>query len=402
MAWPYDDPMRVLIAFDKFKDSMSAVEACAVAAGVIRRYRPKWEVDICPLSDGSDGFASILTQSRNGELVYTNVMGPNFRQTEAHFGLVDCANFSLSSKAWLKLPDRGTVAIVEMAQASGLYRLSNEERNLWHTSSFGTGELLRAALTFNPAVVILGLGGSATHDLGLGALEALGIRFRSESGDLITQMTPMQWPRVVAIEGEVEFKKLPRIILAPNVQNKLLGSRGAAALFGPQKGLKKSDLNRLEDETYRMSDLILSHFNAPRTLLEQTGSGASGGMSVGLRAAMKVEMIPGIELADRWLRLNERLERANLIITGEGKFDSGSLEGKAAQYVIERAANKGKRIYCFCGQIVPDENGNHAAVVREAKMVRIAPAGVSIEQSMSRAIDYLSDSVRAALESLPG
>ena len=260
--------MRVLLAFDKFKDSMSAGEACAVAASVIRKLRPKWEVEMCPIADGSDGFASILTQKREGELFYEMVTGPNFKPVEAHYGIVDCAKFSLSSKAWLRLPDKGTVDVLEMAQASGLQRLPAEERNLWHTSSYGTGELIKLAAAKKPAVIVLGLGGSATHDLGLGALEALGLRFRAENGDILTHITPHMWSRVVAIEGEVP-KKLPRIILAPNVQNTLFGAHGAAALFGAQKGLKAGDRQRLDEQTMRMAELLSGHFGERREVWNQ-------------------------------------------------------------------------------------------------------------------------------------
>lgn len=396
----YTALMRALLAFDKFKDSMSASEACAVAASMIRKVRPNWEVELCPVADGSDGFAEILTQARAGSLIHHTVMGPSFKPVEAHIGVVECASFNLSSKAWLKLPDKGTVVVIEMAQASGLMHLSVPERNLWYTSSFGTGELLKIAIDMQPEVIVLGVGGSATHDLGLGALEALGVRFRAENGDILTQLTPHLWDKVVAIEGELP-KKLPRIIVAPNVQNKLLGQRGAAALFGPQKGLKPTDLNRLEAQTLRMAELIMGHFGASRSIIEAPGSGAAGGMMVGLQAALKVEVVPGIELTDRWVRLNEKIERANIVITGEGRFDMGTLEGKAPQYVIERASHRGKRIYCLVGQLLLPPGGQWPANLSEAKMTRIAPEDISEEESMESAIGYLGEAVRQVAEVLP-
>jgi len=390
--------MRALLAFDKFKDCMSASEACAVAAGALKKIHPDWEIEICPLSDGGDGFANILTQSRNGELIYATVNGPLFKPVEAHFGVVDCREFSLSRKAWLKLPDRGSVAVLEAAQASGLSLLQPDERNLWHTSSYGTGELLKLAIGLKPALIILGLGGSATHDLGVGVLEVLGLRFRAENGEVLSHITPQQWPRVAAIEGEIPRKNLPRIILAPNVQNKLLGPRGAAALFGAQKGLKKADEQRLEEATRHMAGILLNHFGASASILETPGSGAAGGMAVGLAAALRVEEIMGgIELADRWLHLNGRIERENVIITGEGKFDRGSLEGKAPEYVMEHAANRGKRIFCFVGQFVAGERGKLPAALRESKIQAIAPPGVSAEESMNNAVEYLTEAIKKTL-----
>lgn len=379
---------------------MSAGEACAVAASVIRKMRPTWEVEMCPISDGSDGFASILTQTRGGELIYNNVMGPNFKQVEAHFGLADCEKFSLSSKAWLKLPDKGKVAIVEMAQASGLSRLVPEERNLWFTSSYGTGELLKLAIETHPELIVLGLGGSATHDLGMGALEALGLRFRADNGEYITHVTPNQWGRIVAIEGELP-QKLPRIILAPNVQNKLLGPRGAGALFGAQKGLKPADKQKLEEQTLRMAELLLGHFDAPRSIVEAPGSGAAGGIAVGLLAALKVEIMPGVELCDRWLRLNEKMEKNNIIITGESKLDLSSLEGKAPLYVIEKASNRGKRIFCMIGNISLPPGEEIPMSMKEAKIIKIFPEELANEKIAGKGINYLSEAVRQLLESFP-
>jgi len=389
--------MRVLLAFDKFKDSMSAMEACAVAASSLRRVRPDWELELFPMSDGSDGFAAILTQNRQGEMIYATVNGPLFRPAEACFGMVDCSTFSLSGKAYLKIPDNGSIAVVEMAQSSGLELLDPEERNLWHTSSYGTGELLSVIFKLNPALIILGLGGSATHDLGLGALEALGLRYRLGNGDIINHLTPNAWPNVVALEGDIP-KNTPRIILAPNTQNKLLGSKGAASLFGPQKGLRPGEFARLEEQTQRVADLILGHFEAPRSILEAPGSGAAGGMSVGLQAAFHAEMIPGVELVDRWLKLSESIEKANIVITGEGRFDMGSLEGKAPEYIISRASNKGKRIYCFVGQFIAGEGDKLPESLQEARIQTIAPPGGSAEECIKSSMGCLSDAIKKTFE----
>jgi len=391
--------MRALVAFDKFKDSMSAQEACAVASRSLRSARPHWSVEICPLADGSDGFANILTQYRKGELFYATVNGPMFKPVEAQFGLVDCSHFSMSSKAWLGIPDRGKVAIVEMAQTTGLAQLKPQERNLWYTSSYGLGELLKIVFGLDPCLVIIGLGGSATHDLGLGALEALGMRYRAESGELLEHLTPQNFSRVVAMEGGVP--KAPRIILAPNVGNKLLGRKGAAKLFGPQKGLKQPDYQRLESQTQRMAEFLMGHFNAPNNLIDVKGGGAAGGIAIGLKAAFdNVEVWSGVELADRWLRLSERIERANVIFTGEGKFDEGSLEGKVPQHVISKASNHGKRIYCMVGQYLHDPDQPTPESLAEANIIEIAPPSTAKEDSIKNAVKYLGDAVTSVAESL--
>jgi glycerate 2-kinase len=359
--------MRALIAFDKFRDSISATEACAVAASALRRIKPGWQIDLCPVSDGSLDFVSILTQYRSGELVYGEVLDPHFKPIEAHIGLVDASKFSLSSKAWLRLPDKGRVVLIEIAQASGLQLLRAEERNPWYASSYGTGQLISMALALNPELIIIGMGGSATHDLGLGALEALGLRFRAENGDLLQRLIPAQWSRVVALEGELP-SRLPRIILAPNTPAKLLGKAGAAALFGAQKGLRAEDIQKMEEQTQRMAELIISHFGKPAEQLMAVGGGAAGGLGIGLQAAFEAESVPGIALADRWLRLNQKIDAAQVIITGGGRVHIDAPEGRAAQYIVERASGRGKRIYCLANEVVmPDEGAPIPEGLREAK-----------------------------------
>src|SRR5688572_14253724 len=198
--------MRALLAFDKFKDAMSAHDACFNAAAALRAEHPSWEFDICPLTDGGEGFARILTESAKGELHIAQVNGPKGEPVFATFGLVPVKNIPAAARQRLALPintsDNATIAVIEMAAASGLALLLPHERDPWKTSSYGTGELMRTAASLNAGAILLGVGGSATNDLGLGALSALGLEFTG-GGEIFSPPTPERWSALDRIRGMV-------------------------------------------------------------------------------------------------------------------------------------------------------------------------------------------------------
>ena len=177
--------MRVLLAFDKFKDAVSARTACTLAADALRELHPSWEFDLCPLTDGGEGFTEILTESAKGNIQHAEVTGPRGAPLRAPFGLARLNQIPDAARERLGLPSTlrrdGTIALIEMAAASGLALLANADRDPWQTSTFGTGELMRVAQGQGADVILLGLGGSATSDLGVGALAALGLEFFSET-----------------------------------------------------------------------------------------------------------------------------------------------------------------------------------------------------------------------------
>ena len=245
---------RVLIAFDKFKDSLTAERACEITGEAIRRKHPEWRIDLCPFTDGGDGFERLLTAAVGGRLVEHEVEGPLLTKTPSQFGLVAVGAIPAEARralGWNDLPLDATIAVIGMASASGLAQLQPGERDPWKTTSRGTGELIAAAMLSGAKGVILGLGGSATHDLGLGALEALGFRFLDTQGKAVSPPIPSAWPRITAIVAGA--LPLPQIRIACDVDNPLLGARGAAAVFGSQKGLKAEDLARMEAESGRLA-----------------------------------------------------------------------------------------------------------------------------------------------------
>jgi glycerate 2-kinase len=343
--------MTVLLAFDKFKDSMSAEAACRAAAKGLSEAQPGWAVDLCPLTDGGDGFASILTRAAGGTEVAATVTGPRGRTVETAFGLVPAAGIPAAARELLGIRGDGApIAIVEMASASGLSLLSAEERDPLQASSVGTGELLRAAAAHHPAAILLGVGGSATHDLGLGALEALGLRFRDQAGADLGALVPADWARVHSLAGR-PAAGFPPVFIACDVDNPLLGPTGALAVYGPQKGITPARAPALEAESARMAALLAAAFHRGPELARAPGAGAAGGIAFGLVAALGATLVPGSALFGAWVDLDARIARADLVLTGEGRFDASSMNGKGPGLVVRRARELGRPVQVFAGQV---------------------------------------------------
>lgn len=382
--------MRVLIAFDKFKDSMTADEACDRAADAIRELHPEWSIDLAPLTDGGDGFGPILTQSAGGEEKTVPARGPLMEERSANYGLIDIQALPPAACDLLPgLPEKGMLALVEMASISGLALVAPEERSPWKTTSFGTGQLLRAAATSGVAGILLGVGGSATNDLGLGALEALGVSCRRSDGTPVQPPIPDRWPTVDRIEGNLS-KPFPPLWIACDVDNPLLGSRGASAVFGPQKGLVATDLPRLESEMSRLANLLCEHVGQDHDLQVHPGSGAAGGIAFGLMAAAGAKLVSGSDLMTAWLRLRDRISAADMVITGEGRFDRSSLEGKGPAEVVRQALKQGKRTLVLAGSI---EDGLETG----AELHPISPRELTLERALRDGPDNLTNTVRSLL-----
>jgi glycerate 2-kinase len=349
--------MRVLVAFDKFKDSLNAGEACEIAAAALGRVHRDWTIDVCPLADGGEGFCEILTRAVGGELHERDVTGPRGAKIAARFGLVRRDKISAAALDRLTLgasdrstaPNETTVAIVEMAVASGLALLLAEQRDPWQTTTFGTGELLRAAAESGAAAIVLGVGGSATHDLGLGALAALGLEFRTANNESVALPIPVVWPKIQRLQGKLVAP--PPIFIACDVVNPLLGSRGAAAVYGPQKGLRAADVARLDHETARLALMLCAQSGRPDSLMDAPGAGAAGGIAFGLMAATGARLLPGFDFVSAWLDLDRRIAAADVVVTGEGRFDETSLAGKGPGAIAARAMQQGKPVHVFAGAI---------------------------------------------------
>lgn len=382
--------MRVLLAFDKFKDSLTAAEACAAATEGLHATRAGWTIDACPLADGGEGFARILTNATGGEIVTQSVTGPRGTPVTADFGLVETARVPAAARALLTRPGAATpakIAIIEMAAASGLTLLPSAQRDVWQTTTAGTGELIAAAVKRGADTIVLGVGGSATSDLGLGALGALGVGFERADGGVVTTPVPAAWEQIARLTGKVS---LPPIAIACDVTNPLLGPTGAAAVYGPQKGLLPADVARLDHAAARLALMLCSHFGRADSLMEVPGAGAAGGIAFGLMVAAGAQLLPGFEFVARWLDLEARIAAADLVITGEGRFDDSSLSGKGPGAIATRALALGKRVHVFAGAVTAK------ASVPGLAARAITPAGVPLEQALREAPENLRRAVAAA------
>ena len=360
---------RVLIAFDKFKDAISARGACEAAARGLHSLHPDWSFDLCPLTDGGEGFCASLTTAAQGSLESHNSTSPRGATLSAPIGFVRIESLSAPARTRLDFgaSGSGSLAVVEMAAASGLVLLPTSERDPWHASSYGTGELLRAAAQRGVDAILLGVGGSATNDLGLGALAALGFKFLDAEGTAIANPTPATWEKIQRIDKSAAIP-LPPLFIACDVTNPLLGPTGATAVFGPQKGLCADDAPKLEIQAKRLAALLCTACDESDELAAVAGAGAAGGIAFGLMAAYQAKLIPGFSLVSDWLALPDRIAAADLILTGEGRFDATSFGGKGPGALLALARQAGKPVHLFAGSLEMGTDGDHIHAITPAAM----------------------------------
>jgi len=378
---------RVLVAFDKFKNSLSAGDACAVAAEALLRRHPDWALDLCPLADGGEGFGTILTESSGGKWCEAMVTGPCGEPVRAGFGLVRMGSIPASARELMKvsLASDDILGVIEMAIASGLVQLPLSQRDPWLAESTGTGELISAALASGAKAILLGIGGSATNDLGLCALSALGLESLDRAGKVVDTPTPARWREIDFFRGSVA---LPALFFACDVNNPLLGPSGCAAVYGPQKGLHPEDVRVMDEGAARIARLLCDHFGKPHDLVATPGAGAAGGIGFGFLCAADARFLSGADLVSGWLDLAARIDRADIVITGEGRFDASSLHGKGPGELAVRASAMGKNVFIFPGSA---EAG--LLVPEGIEVCPITPSGMPLEEALSRAGDLLAAEV---------
>ena len=373
--------MRILVAFDKFKDALSAREACQIAASEIGRRRPDWQIETAPLSDGGDGFCDTLTGVLEGEFHTATVTDPRQRKVDARFGLVSVKKIPLAARQLLDWSSEiEKVAIIEMAESSGIALTPIEGRSPWEVTTAGLGELVKVAQKKGAHGAIIGLGGSATHDLALGALWKLGYRFDDENGDEIDEApVPRIWPQIARISLPCcELLSSFETRLACDVDNPLLGSRGAAAIFGPQKGLTEDRLQELESETERLANLLVATEGTHAAFPDNKGAGAAGGAAFGLKAGLGARIVSGYNLVKAWISLDEKFSQADWVITGEGRFDESSLHGKGPGALSLEAIDKGKRLSVMAGSIgrIPE------CPIPQRSISQISPPSLPLSQAL--------------------
>jgi glycerate kinase len=330
----FSGKMHILIAPNAFKNSLPAADAAEAIRRGILQSGLNCSTHCFPIGDGGDGTASLITNFFAGTFYETIGYDPAWKQIKSNIGFIE----------------GGQTAVIEMADISGLKLLDPTELDPLYATSFGCGELLRAAMDQGARKIILAIGGSATVDGGCGILQALGVRFMDKLGNELSHL-PESLGYLDGIDLSGIDKRIwnTELVVLCDVENHLLGERGAAAVFGPQKGASPEDVIRLENALQKLRDVSLRHTGVDMNVL--THGGAAGGTAATLHIFLKAKLVPGIEYFLDISGFDEALRQTNLLITGEGAIDYQTIEGKAPFGVARRAKKYNIPVVALAGQL---------------------------------------------------
>lgn len=344
--------MHILIAPDKFKGSLDAQQVAENIALGIRDVIPNAQIEIAPVADGGEGTAEVISDARGGEWVTCSAHGPLGEMIEARY-------------VWL---GENASAVIEMSEAAGLRALKNGVRDVLRANTFGVGEMLLDAAKRGAREIIIGLGGSVTNDGGFGMARALGFRFFQCEQEIEINGGPAELIGLARIEApvaagvspakssEIQPTRLPlqiRIVAACDVKNPLLGQHGATRTFGPQKGASPDQVEILERALTRLADMVTRDLDCD--FRNNPGAGAAGGLGFGLMSFCNAELQPGFDVVADAVGLEEKIKGVDVVITGEGKLDSQTLEGKAPAGVARLAGKFGKAVFAIVGRSASEQ-----------------------------------------------
>jgi len=331
--------VHILVTPQTFKGSLSNTEAAEAIAKGIRRVSPYAKIVLLPIADGGDGTIEALLGI------------PSFRGNSASKFFKTVVTGPLGSPVeatWAANPD--AFAIIEMAKASGLALISQNQRDPLNTTTYGTGQLILAALDAGYTNIIVGLGGSATNDGGVGMAQALGAKFLDSSGcNLTFGGANLANIKTIDLKGVDPRLKRTRLIGAADVMNQLCGSEGASKIYGPQKGASKKMVLQLDKALLHYANLIYQQIGI--NVLSMPGAGSAGGTGAGLVALLGGELFPGADLVSEMIDINKYLIKADLVFTGEGKLDHQTLYNKAPLIIAKRARKLGVPVIAVVGSL---------------------------------------------------
>jgi glycerate kinase len=324
--------MTILIAPDKFKGSLDAAGVCAAIEQGLRESGVNFNSLVVPMADGGEGTCDVLTRVSQGRKISVQVCDPLFRSIDAVYGL----------------SGDGTTAFIEMAAASGLQLLKTEERNPLATTTYGTGQLIADALRRDVRTIILGIGGSATNDAGMGMATALGARFFSTQGEVLRPVGK----DLIGIQTVDTTQLHPRLknvsfVALCDVNNPFYGTHGAAYVFAPQKGADATMVSALDNGLRNFAEVVQRQFDMD---LDFPGAGAGGGLAGGASVFLNIRFQPGIAFLMDYTGLEEKVKQSDLVITGEGKVDEQTLSGKVVNGVAGLAKKYKKPLYVVAGK----------------------------------------------------
>jgi glycerate kinase len=377
--------VRILIAPDKFKGALNAREVAENIAKGLRDAVPDAKIDIVPMADGGEGTAEAICEARGGSWLKCKAHDPIGRKIDARY-------------AWI---ENGKLAVMEMSEAAGMRRLSENERDPSRATTFGVGEMILNAKNRDAHEIIIGVGGSATNDGGFGMGRALGYRFLTqEEPRKLDGLKPSSFSSTVGELIELtridapKNLKLPKILAAVDVRNPLLGDNGATRVFGAQKGASNNELKVMEQALTRLANVVAEDFGFDYR--DKPGAGAAGGLGFGLMSFCGATIRPGFDVVAEAVGLESKMKDVDVVITGEGSLDRQTLEGKTPAGVARMARKLGKKVFAIVGRASGDgeARGIFDGVYQNAR------PGMSEKENMERAAELLRENARELAKKL--
>jgi glycerate 2-kinase len=372
--------MNILIVSDSYKGSLSTTEVAEqISKGILKVIKDA-NLKCIPMADGGEGTVDVMVDYLGGHFEYCDVVGPMGDKVKAKYGILQDGK-----------------AVIEMAAASGLPLVNDKKRNIMKASTYGTGQLIKATLDEGCRQIYIGIGGSASNDGGIGMAQALGAHFLDDNGKEVGYGGGAL-KSIVDIdlsELDVRLKEIKLIVMS-DVTNPLCGSTGAAAVYGPQKGATQEQIELLDEGLLNLANVIKKKLNLDVTQLE--GGGAAGGLGMGLVAFTGANLKSGIEAMLHVAEFDEKLKWADLVITGEGRIDGQSINGKVPTGVAKRAATLGVPVIAIVGSI-----GTNAEAVYEHNidaMESCVKAPCTLEEALKNAEENLVSATERIMRSV--
>ena len=382
--------MKILIAPDKFKGSLSAREVAENIELGLRSVLHDAEIAIAPMADGGEGTAELICNALGGSWVKCKAHDALGREIDARY-------------AWIA---NRKLAVMEMSEAAGMRRLSESERDPLLANTFGVGEMILNAARHGAREMIVGLGGSATNDGGFGVARAVGFRFFADAKELtgavgeLQKLTEIEAPVAAGVSpanSATRPTRLPpqlKVVAAVDVQNPLLGENGATRVFGPQKGATEDKIDVLEHALAKLADVVSKEFGVDYR--DEPGAGAAGGLGFGLMSFCGAKIRPGFEVVAEATDLESKMENFDLVITGEGSLDRQTLEGKTAAGIARLARKLGKSVFAVAGRT----DGNRQVRELFDGVYVIGQPGMSENEKMKRSAELLREEAQELAKSL--
>ncbi|HAJ32735.1 MAG TPA: glycerate kinase [Candidatus Atribacteria bacterium] len=373
--------MKIVIAPDSFKGSLTAVEVSDAIEQGVREIFPEAEIIKMPMADGGDGTVQCLVNATGGEILREKVTGPLGDGVLACYGI---------------LGDKRT-AVIEMAEASGLTLVPENKRNPLITTTYGTGQLIKAALDQGCRKMIIGIGGSATNDGGAGMVQALGAKLLDKDGEEIG-FGGGELKKVFRIDTKYLDNRLSetKVLIASDVSNPLCGPKGAARIYGPQKGATPEIIEELDKSLAHFAEVIKRDLN--KDIKDIPGAGAAGGLGASSMAFLDAELRPGIEIMIEVVKLEQAVKDADLVITGEGKIDSQTIYGKAPIGVAKIAKKYNIPVIAVAAIIGDDADIVHQYGI--SSLISVSGQPMRLDESLPNKISLIKNSIKQSMRAI--